>query len=236
MKQLDAADKEVALRLYLILAALFIASLVTCNLIFRKFFSIDLFSGTDWQFTLEQSVGLLPYPITFLLTDMISETFGRKKANMVVVAGLISSLLVLSIIWISDLPGHAEWSPVTSGEFTHVFGQTFIAVGSSMCAYLIAQFIDIRIFHYWKTLTKGKKLWLRNNFSTILSQFVDTLVVLLLLCSASEIPWSQFTRLLAMGFLFKVIVALLDTPLFYLLNFWVRKRFNLQLGEEISLT
>lgn len=236
MKQLDAADKEVAFRLYLVLAGLFIASLVTCNLIFRKFFSIDLFQDSSWAFTIEQSVGLLPYPITFLITDMICETFGRKKANLVVMAGLISSVLVLLIIWMADLTEHAVWSPVTSGEFSHVFGQTFIAVGASMCAYLIAQFIDIRIFHYWKTLTNGKKLWLRNNFSTISSQFVDTLVVLLLLCSAGEIPWDQFVRLLLMGFLFKVFVALLDTPLFYLLNFWVRKRFNLQFGEEISLT
>ncbi|MGB1032944.1 MAG: queuosine precursor transporter, partial [Flavobacteriales bacterium] len=189
MKQLDAKDKEVAFRLYLILAALFVASLVTCNLIFRKFFSIGFFEGTSFSFTLEQSVGLLPYPITFLLTDMISETFGRKKANLVVAAGLISSLLVLLIIWLADSLMHAEWSPVTSNEFSHVFGQTFLAVGASMCAYLIAQFIDIRIFHYWKTLTNGKKLWLRNNFSTISSQFVDTLVVLLLLCLAGEIPW-----------------------------------------------
>ena len=142
MAQLSTKDRETAFRLYLILGALFIASLVSCNLIFRKFFTWTVFSEDFYTF--EQSVGILPYPITFLLTDLISELFGAKRANQIVVAGLLSSLFVLLIIWVAGAAPAASWSPVSDGQFDHVFGQTALAVGASMCAYLIAQFVDIR--------------------------------------------------------------------------------------------
>ena len=104
-----------------------------------------------------------------------------------------------------------------------------------MLAYLFAQFIDIRIFHFWKDYTNGKHLWLRNNFSTFTSQFVDTLTVLLLLCSFGVLPWSIFYSLLISGFLFKVVVAALDTPLLYFFVYLLRKKFNLGIGKEIDL-
>jgi len=102
-------------------------------------------------------------------------------------------------------------------------------------AYLFAQFIDIRIFHFWKAYTKGKYLWLRNNFSTFTSQFVDTLTVLVLLCSFKVLPWELFYSLLLSGFLFKVVVAALDTPLLYFCVWLFRKKFNLKVGEELNL-
>ena len=85
-------------RLYLVLAGIFIASLVSCNLIFQKFFQIDIWIPFIGSYTFEQSVGLLPYPVTFLVTDIISEIYGRKKANQVVTAGLIASLFMLIIL------------------------------------------------------------------------------------------------------------------------------------------
>jgi len=81
-----------------------------------------------------------------------------------------------------------------------------------MMAYLVAQFVDIKIYHFWKKLTKGKHLWMRNNFSTMSSQFLDTFTVLFLLCSFKVIEWDLFGKLLINGYLFKVIVALFDTP------------------------
>ena len=104
-----------------------------------------------------------------------------------------------------------------------------------MMAYLLAQYIDIQIFHFWKRVNKGKHLWFRNNFSTFLSQFVDTFTVLLLLCSFGKIEWKLFTPLLASGFLFKVMIAALDTPFLYAAVFALRKRFGLEMGEEIEL-
>jgi len=104
-----------------------------------------------------------------------------------------------------------------------------------MMAYLFAQFIDIKIYHYWKRLTAGKHLWLRNNCSTFLSQFIDTATVLLLLCGFGEISWNLFGGLLLAGFLFKIIIAALDTPFLYLGVYMFRKRFKLDINEEIEL-
>jgi len=228
---MKASQKLLAYKIYLTLAALFITSLVVSNLIFQKFFSWDFFG----IYTFEISVGILPYPLTFLVTDLISEIFGKKKANQVVIAGIFASFFSLLIIYVSDVVTATSWSPVSDKVFSNVFGLSIIAVFSSMIAYLLAQFVDIRIYHYWKRLTKGKHLWLRNNFSTITSQFLDTFSVLFLLCSFGVIEWKYFTILLLNGFLFKVMVALLDTPILYLAVYYIRKLFNLEVGEEIDL-
>lgn len=219
---------------YLILAALFIASLVTSNLIFQKFFywypvDIEIFGSKLF----EVSVGLLPYPITFLITDILSEVYGKKKANQVVIAGIFASFFSLSIIYVSKETPATSWSPVNDETFQQVFGATSLAVFSSMMAYLFAQFIDIRIYHFWKKLTKGKHLWLRNNFSTFSSQFIDTATVLLLLCSFGIISWDNFTGLLVSGVIFKVMIAALDTPILYAVVYGFRKYFGLKMGEEI---
>jgi len=229
-------DKLIAQRIYLFLGALFITSLVVSNLIFQKFFywypfDIEIF-GTK---LFEISVGILPYPITFLITDLISEIYGKKKANQIVVAGIFASLFSMGIVFIADSVPATAWSPVDNSLFSTVFGNTAIAVFASMMAYLLAQFIDIQIYHFWKRLTHGRHLWLRNNFSTFLSQFVDTFTILILLCSFDIIAWDKFTGLLVAGFLFKILIALFDTPFLYLGVFLFRKRFNLKVNEEIKL-
>jgi uncharacterized integral membrane protein (TIGR00697 family) len=232
VKTLTPIQREEALRFYLVLGALFIAALVTCNLIFRKFFTWEPFG---MGFTFQQSVGILPYPITFLITDIISEVYGARRANQVVVGGLAASLFVLLIITLAGAAPAADWSPVSDDQFDHMFGQTAIAVGASMAAYLVAQLVDIRVFHFWKRITKGKMLWVRNNFSTLTSQLVDTVTVILLLCIGNQIEWTMFWTLVINGFLFKALVALVDTPFFYLATYFIRKRFNLAMGEEVSL-
>ena len=219
--------------IFLILAGIFISSLVSCNLIFQKFFSFDIVLGS-WSYTFQQSVGILPYPITFLVTDLISEIYGRKKANLVVLSGLIASVFMLFVVTIADASLAASWSPIDDATFSKVFGLSGAAVFASMMAYLTAQFVDIKVFHFWKKLTNGKHLWLRNNGSTVFSQFIDTFCVLFLLCSLSVIEWSMFSTLLLNGFLFKVLVAFVDTPFFYLFSRLLRKLFNLELGEELA--
>ncbi|WP_283637240.1 queuosine precursor transporter [Aquaticitalea lipolytica] len=229
-------DKLAAQKIYLLLAALFITSLVVSNLIFQKFFywyplDIEIFGAKLFEI----SVGILPYPITFLITDLISEIYGKKRANQVVVTGIFASLFSLGIILLSNYAPATSWSPVGDSMFSTVFGNTAIAVFASMLAYLFAQFVDIQIYHFWKRLTKGKHLWLRNNFSTFTSQFVDTLTILLLLCSFNIIAWDRFYGLLVAGFLFKVLIAIIDTPFLYLGVYLFRKRFNLKVNEEIEL-
>jgi len=220
--------------LYLILAGIFIASLISCNLIFQKFFQIEIWIPFYGYYMFQQSVGLLPYPVTFLVTDIISEIYGRKKANQVVTSGLIASLFMLLIVVVANKIPMAPWSPVDSVTFNKVFGLSGAAVFASMIAYLFAQYIDIRVFHFWKKLTHGKHLWLRNNASTVFSQFIDTFSVLFLLCSLGAIEWEMFSVLLLNGFLFKVIFAAIDTPIFYILSGYLRKKFNLKLNEDLS--
>lgn len=228
---MNLKNRNLAFNIYLILASIFIASLVVSNLIFQKFFYWDFFG----IYTFEISIGILPYPITFLVTDIISEIYGKKKANQVVIAGIFASAFSLLIIMISDIAPATEWSPVNNKLFHKVFGLSALAVFASTMAYLVAQFVDIRIYHFWKKKTQGRHLWLRNNFSTISSQFLDTFSVLFLLCSFGVIEWDLFGVLLLSGFLYKLLIALLDTPILYFFVYWFRRKFDLQVGEEIEL-
>ena len=164
---------ELAKKTYLYLAAIFITSLVVSNLIFQKFISWHPFDVEILGNKLfELSVGILPYPITFLVTDLISEIYGKKKANQVVIAGIFASLFSLLILTVADFLPAIQNSPIDDSTFRLVFSKSLIAVSASMASYLLAQFVDIKIYHFWKNLTKGKMLWLRNNFSTFFSQIL----------------------------------------------------------------
>ncbi|MGA0431951.1 MAG: queuosine precursor transporter [Flavobacteriaceae bacterium] len=229
-------DRLLAEKIYLFLAALFITSLVVSNLIFQKIFYWHPFDVRVFDNRLfELSVGILPYPITFLITDLISEIYGQKRANMVVVSGIFASFFSIGIILLADALPAIAISPIDDQTFKKVFSLTPLAVLASMLAYLFAQFIDIRLYHFWKKLTAGKHLWLRNNLSTFSSQFVDTFTVIGLLCLFDIIPWSAFLGLLISGFVFKVLVAAFDTPFLYFFVGLFRKRFNLAAGEELNL-
>ena len=198
-------------RFYMILTAIFIASLVTCNLIFQKFFTWPSLGIPNFAL----SVGIIAYPVTFIVTDLISELYGKRRANQVVLAGFFASVFTVILVYVAMAVPTADISPLDNATFEKVFGLSGPAFFGSMLAYLTAQFIDIRIFHFWKRLTEGKYLWLRNNASTMCSQLVDTSVILLILCSAKVIPWGSFYSLLWMGWMFKVFVALIDTPIIY---------------------
>jgi len=227
---------SIANKIYLILAGLFITSLVASNLIFTKIFywyPFDInFMGVK---LFELSVGILPYPLTFLITDLISEIYGQKKADQVVITGIFASVFSILLIFISSQVPAIEGSPIDDNTFNNVFLNAPLAVLASMLTYLFAQFIDIRVYHFWKRLTKGKHLWLRNNFSTFTSQFVDTFTIVSLLIVFEILPQDKFLVLIVSGFLFKVMVAILDTPLLYICVWLFRKKFNLKVGEEIKL-
>lgn len=229
-------DKALARKIYLYLAALFITSLVVSNLIFQKFFSwypleMSLFGVRLF----ELSVGILPYPITFLITDLISEIYGQKRANEVVVAGIFASFFSIGILLVASAAPAIPSSPIDDTTFTQVFSLSPLAVLASMIAYLSAQFVDIRIYHFWKKLTQGKHLWLRNNFSTFASQIIDSATVIVLLCLFGVLPWSLFWGLTLSSIVFKILVAAIDTPFLYLFVGMFRRRFKLKEGEEISI-
>jgi len=226
-------------RVFLILAGLFLGSLTMLNILGVTRFidlSFSLF-GTDIPFVL--AVGVLPYPITFLCTDFISELYGRRRANAVVWTGLGLNLWVLFILWLGGaLPGWGDKEYV----FMEVRALAQGAVLASMIAYLAAQFIDVWLFHFWKRLTKGRHLWLRNNGSTLVSQLVDSSCVILITYYAAsgfdldpakpEAP--QLLALILSSYLFKVTVALLDTLPFYLGVRWLGRYLEIDPAAEHS--
>lgn len=222
-------------RVFLILAGLFLGTLAMLNILgisrFIKLFTLNFDGYGDVVFAV--AVGVLPYPITFLATDLISELYGRKRASFVVFVGLILNLWVMFIMWLGGvLPGFetitatGEIARDAAGRlpvFYEVRALTFGAVTASMVAYLAAQFVDVYVFHFWKKLTKGKHLWLRNNGSTLVSQLVDTVAVILVThYYAKALPidvakpvFIQLMVFIFSGYAFKVLAAFVDTGPFY---------------------
>jgi len=218
---------------FVVLSGLFLGSLAMLNIIgFSRMFDLSFQIGSvEIPFILY--AGSLPYPITFLCTDFISELYGRRRANMVVWVGLMLNLWVLLIVWLGGvLPPIPEMLPSTGlpdvNDPNYVFFAirklTFGGVAGSMIAYLTAQFVDVSVFHFLKKLTKGKMLWLRNNGSTLTSQLVDSITVALILyfyAHAFNIPEGQTVSnflvvLILSNYIFKMTSALLDTIPFYM--------------------
>ena len=218
---------------YLILSGLFVALLIVCNLIANKFVLVDLsFLGFSEPFIL--SAGVLPYPLTFLITDVLSEFYGKKRTNRVIITGFIASVIILGVLLLGSVFPSIEGSPVNDQEYNIVFKNSWRVIGASMVAYLSAQLVDVKLFHFWKGLTKGKHLWLRNNGSTIISQFVDTVLVVSVLF-IGVMSFEDIKSMIFDGWLFKVLVALIDTPIFYLLVYFGRKYFKLPEGYTADL-
>ncbi len=211
---------------YIILAGIFIASLVTCNLIANKFVTVDL--GFKVFIV---SAGILPYPLTFLVTDLSSELYGQRKANLVVFSGFIASMFVLLFLWLGSQFDAIPGSIVNDSTYNSVFQNAWRLIAASMVAYLFAQFVDVRIFHFWKKLTNGKHLWLRNNGSTVASQLVDTtLVICILFVGVWETD--QILSAIRDGWLFKMLMALIDTPIIYGIIHLLKGRIDIADIEE----
>tara|TARA_B100000768_G_C11265857_1_gene371044 strand:- start:1183 stop:1869 length:687 start_codon:yes stop_codon:yes gene_type:complete len=219
--RLSAKKNHQALVLYIVLAGLFIASLVVCNLIANKFISLDL-----GFYTFVLSAGVLPYPITFLITDFLSEFYGKKRTNYVILSGFIALIFVLFAIWLGSQFDAIENSPISDSSYDLLFGNSQRVIIASMVAYLFAQLIDVRIFHFWKKVTSGKHLWLRNNFSTIISQLIDTTMVVGIIFIDTE-SLGTIGKMILDGWLFKVLCALFDTPIMYLGSWLFKLKFKI---------
>ncbi len=218
---------------FLILTGLFLGSLTMLNILGLTRIINFSFTLFDIKIPFIVFIGVLPYPITFLCTDFISELYGKHRANTVVWVGLLLNIWVIFIMWIGGLlPPHPIIDPSTGlppfGDHNRVFFEvqklTFGAVAASMIAYLTAQFVDVHIFHALRRMTKGKKLWLRNNCSTLISQMVDSLSVILITyyyTHAIHVPegvtvFHYLTVLILSNYMYKMLVALLDTIPFYI--------------------
>ena len=224
-------------RVFLVFAGIFLGTLAMLNILgisrFIKLLELETAGGTPLVFAI--AVGVLPYPMTFLCTDFISEFWGRKRANFVVFVGFLLNIWVVFIMWLGGvLPGFEPINPTTGEILLDVAGRlpvffeiralTFGAVTASMIAYLAAQFCDVYVFHFWKKVTKGRHLWLRNNGSTMISQLVDTIAVILIThyyahalpIDPTESLALQLSLFIFTGYAFKFVIAAFDTIPFYL--------------------
>ncbi len=232
-------------RVFLVLAGLFIGAMAMLNIIgITRFVRIG---------PLTLPVGVLPYPLTFLCTDLIGELFGRRRAVHVVSVGLLVNGLILLTLWLGqalpavDVAAQPPWQVLHFSEsvylpdgsemkeqgelFSLIYACTAGAVFASMAAYVAAQFCDVYLFDFYKKLTRGRHLWLRNNGSTLVSQLVDATTVIFLTFGASvlrgERTLSSLLVLILSNYAFKFCVALADTGPFYLGVKWLGRYMQL---------
>ena len=224
---------------FLVLSGLFLGSMALLNVLGLSRF-IDL--GQIGPFPIVVTMGVLSYPITFLCTDVISEIWGERRASQLVWVGLLVNVWILLIVWLGGvLPGFEQIDPTTglptvdeAGRQPLFFELRRLTMGTtmaSMVAYLVAQLTDVKLFHAWKRLTRGRYLWLRNNGSTMVSQLVDTSAVILITHISSDVLplessqpiFPQLVGLIVTGYSFKFLCALADTLPFYWLVGWLRR-------------
>ena len=251
----SAVLRERRERVFLVLAGVFLCAMTLLNVVgITRFIQLG---------PLALAVGVLPYPLTFLCTDLISEIYGRARANFLVSVGLGLNFFILGVLTLGDLAPSVPaetmppWqilqlaAPVSLpnggtvqneiGLYQLIYATTSGAVFASMLAYIAAQYCDVQLFHFWRRLTKGKHLWLRNNFSTLVSQLVDSVMVVSVTFGAvflaGEMDLRTLGILVASNYAFKAASALVDTIPFYLLVAWMRRYLQLDENEfAVSIT
>tara|TARA_A100001388_G_C28694989_1_gene463216 strand:- start:66 stop:755 length:690 start_codon:yes stop_codon:yes gene_type:complete len=214
---------------YSLLVAIFSAILVLTNIIGVKIFTFapDMFSNGLFGNPITLTTGIITYPLTFLITDIVSEIYGEKKATRMVFLGFIVSIISLFFIQLAVfLPGSNVWINSDLGyntvlemqnAYESVFTLPGILIVASMTAYLVAQVVDVKIFHFLKRITSGKHLWLRNNLSTSVSQLIDTIIVnSIFLYIGLGLSFNIIFQIIVTTYVFKIIIALIDTPIVYL--------------------
>lgn len=236
-------------RIFLVLAGTFLCAMTLLNVIgITRFVQLG---------PMALAVGVLPYPLTFLCTDLVCELYGRARANFLVSVGLGMNFFILGVLTLGNsLPSVGPdamppWqvlqlaAPValpngdivesSVGLYQLIYATTSGAVFASMLAYVAAQYCDVQLFHFWKRVTRGKHLWIRNNFSTLMSQMVDSVMVVTVTFGAAflrgDIALTALLVLVGSNYVFKACVALLDTGPLYIAVHYLRRYLHLQPGE-----
>ena len=201
---------------YIILAGLFIANAIVAELIGGKLIVIGPFI---------MSIGILPWPIVFITTDIINEHFGRdgvKKLSFIT-AGLIAYCILILFIG-TKIPALVTNETVNDEQFYAVFGQGLFIMVASIIAFLVSQLIDVSIFWFLRKKTGKKMIWLRSTGSTIISQLIDSFIVSgIAFWLTGKITTSQYLNMSITGYTFKLILAILLTPLIYLGHYLIEK-------------
>ena len=199
----------------MLLLSLFSGLLIGMNLLGGKLTTI---------FGITTSVGIFMVPLTFLITDMVAEVYGKETAKWFVYTGVITLLITLAYIvffvWLAPAERFSH-----NEEYKTVFGLSVRMTIASIVAFVISQTHDILAFEYWKKRTSGKMLWLRNNASTIVSQMLDT-IIFMVIAFYHITPKFTFAFIVTLAipyYLFKVAFAIIDTPFVYAGVKWLKK-------------
>ncbi|WP_410519704.1 queuosine precursor transporter [Candidatus Cyrtobacter comes] len=198
-------------KIYTSLCILFVSLIMLGNLIYQKFVSLQL---PFYKF--ELSVGAVLYPLTFLITDLITEFYGKERAQFCIRFAMVINILVAIIIAFMDYLPATEWSKINDETFHNVFGYYGVAFAGSIIACYTSQAIDVRLYLLIHSLTKGKYLWLRNNGSTSISLLIDTTVVIGFMTIFGIFPVEQMWTLIVNSYSWKLFFTICSTPLFYI--------------------
>jgi len=202
--------------IFFVLAGIFITNAVVAELIGGKL----IFVGTSVM-----SVGILPWPVVFIITDLINEYYGRSGVRKlsVITAGLIAYCFFVLYIAM-QIPAAKGISTITDEQFHSVFGQSMWIIVGSIIAFLVSQLIDTSIFHFFKNKTGSKMIWLRSTGSTVISQLFDSFIVLGIAFWATGIMSTPvFIQSAFTGYFVKLIIAICMTPLIYLGHYIIGK-------------
>lgn len=213
--------------IYTSLCVLFSVLIVMGNLIYQKFVSLPLLPFH----TFELSVGSILYPLTFLLTDLITEFYGKEKANFCVRLAIFMNIFVACIITGMDQLESTSWSRIDNATFHKVFGLYNVAFIGSIIACYTAQIVDITLYLWIRKMTGEKWLWARNNGSTAISLFVDTFIFIIFITAFNILPSDRMVSLIINSYLFKLFFSICSTPLFYVSVGVIR---NLQQNGKIQ--
>ncbi|MCT2538140.1 queuosine precursor transporter [Aquibacillus koreensis] len=204
--------------MFIYLNALFVGLLVLSNIL-----GVKLFSVGDYMLPAAAVV----YVVTYLITDVISEVYGKDLARKTVQAGFFTQVIALVFIFVAiELPAAPIFG--MQEEFASILGGSFRVMLASLVAYVISQNLDVTIFHRLKEKHGEKRLWLRNNLSTMSSQLVDT-TIFISIAFAGTVPTSVLLTMIATQYVFKLLVAIVDTPIVYALVKWARNNHKHEL-------
>lgn len=245
--------RDKSTKLFLILAGVFITNALVAEFIGGKIFSLEktigietiyfsLFAEQGLSFNL--TAGVLLWPIVFIMTDIINEYYGMRGVRFLsyLTVALISFSFLAAFGAIHLVP--ADWWVGVNAEkgipnmqkaYAQIFGQGMWIIVGSIVAFLIGQVLDVFVFHKIKLLTGEKKIWLRATGSTIVSQLIDSLVVIFIAFKIGQ-GWS-FPKVLAIalvGYSYKFVVALLITPIIYLVHYLIDRYLGAELSKEMK--
>jgi len=221
-------------RVFVVCAGVFLAALVVAESVAGKFFvAFDL----PWTITIlgqafpqvVMTAGVLAFPVTFIVTDVMNEYFGPRGVRFVTVLGVVLVLFQFAILQVAMPLPTASFSPVTDEAFRNVFGATGRVIFGSVTAFLLGQFLDIALFHRLRRLTGGRHLWLRATGSTFGSQLLDTAVVLTV-AFAGQLGAGRILAITLFNYGYKLLIAVAITPLIYLAH----RLIDRYLGEEAA--